>query len=48
MLLIMGVAFAGAGLSEWFHRLKLPVLSLPLQRTALMLPLLPAIGFWFQ
>ena len=48
MLLIMAGAFAGAGLSEWFHRRKLPVLSLPLQRTALLLPLLPAIGFWFQ
>jgi hypothetical protein len=47
MFLIMGAAFAGAGLSEWFHRRKLPVLSLPLQRTALLLPLLPAIGFWF-
>jgi hypothetical protein len=47
MLLIMGAAFAGAGLSEWFHRLKQPVLSIPLQRTALLLPLLPAIGFWF-
>jgi len=48
MFLIMGAAFAGAGLSEWFHRLKMPVLSLPLERTALLLPLLPAIGFWFQ
>jgi hypothetical protein len=47
MFLIMGTAFAGAGLSEWFHRRKLSVLSLPLQRTALLLPLLPAIGFWF-
>jgi hypothetical protein len=47
MFLIMGAAFAGAGLSEWFHRRKLPVLSLPLQRTALLLPLAPAIGFWF-
>ncbi|MGA2798300.1 MAG: hypothetical protein ABSE63_12020, partial [Thermoguttaceae bacterium] len=34
MYLIMGAAFAGAGLSEWFYRRKLPVLSLPLERTA--------------
>jgi hypothetical protein len=47
MLLVMGVAFAGAGLSEFFHRRRLPVLSEPLERTALLLPLLPAVGFWF-
>ena len=46
MFLIMFVAFAGAGLSEIFHRRKLPVLSLPLERTALLLPVLPVIGFW--
>ena len=27
MFIVMAVAFAGAGLSEWFHRRKLPVLS---------------------
>ena len=47
MLLVMAVAFAGAGLSEFFHRRRLPVLSEPLERTALLLPLLPALGFWF-
>jgi hypothetical protein len=47
MYLIVGAAFTGAGLSEWFHRRKLSVLSLPLERTALLLPLLPVIGFWF-
>jgi hypothetical protein len=46
MLLVMAVAFAGAGLSEVFHRRRLPVLSQPLERTALLLPLLPAVGFW--
>jgi hypothetical protein len=46
MFIIMGVAFAGAGLSELFRRRKLPVLSVPLERTALWLPVLPAIGFW--
>jgi hypothetical protein len=48
MFILMAVAFAGAGLSEFFYRRKLPVLSLPLERTALLLPLLPAAGFWFQ
>ena len=38
MLIVMVVAFAGAGLSEWFHRLKMPVLCEPLERTALALP----------
>jgi hypothetical protein len=47
MLLVMAVAFVGAGLSEFFHRRRLPVLSEPLERTALLLPLLPASGFWF-
>jgi hypothetical protein len=46
MLIVMAVAFAGAGLSEWFHRRGLAVLSQPLTQTALLLPLLPAIGFW--
>jgi len=46
MLLLLGVAFAGAGLSEAFRRQGLSVLSVPLERTALALPLVPAIGFW--
>lgn len=46
MFLVLGIAFLGAGLSEWFQRLKLPVLSTPLVRTALLLPLLPAVGYW--
>jgi hypothetical protein len=47
MLLLMAVAFAGAGLSEWFHRRGQAVLSEPLERTAMLVPLVPAIGFWF-
>ncbi|MBW3542279.1 MAG: hypothetical protein KY476_18585, partial [Planctomycetes bacterium] len=43
---VMGIAFCGVGLGELFRRLKLPVLSEPLERTAAFLPLLPAIGFW--
>ena len=47
MLMVMAVAFGGAGLSELFHRRGLAVLSEPLERTAMLLPLAPAIGFWF-
>lgn len=46
MLIVMGVAFGGAVLSELFHRRGFPVLSEPLERTAALLPLAPAIGFW--
>jgi hypothetical protein len=46
MFLVMAVAFAGAALSEFFRRRRLPVLSQPLERTCLGLPLLPAAGFW--
>jgi len=48
MLIVMAAAFGGVGLSEWFHRRSLPVLSEPLERTALLLPLVPATGFWFE
>jgi hypothetical protein len=48
MLIVMCVAFVGVGLSELFHRRKMPVLSEPLRRTALLLPLAPAIGYWFM
>ncbi len=46
MLVVIGIAFAGVGLSEWFERLGLPVLSRPLANTAALLPLVPAIGYW--
>jgi hypothetical protein len=46
MLLVMGVAAAGTGLSELFQRRGMPVLSEPLERTAVLLPLAPAILFW--
>jgi hypothetical protein len=48
MLIFMGIAFAIAFLSEIFHRWKMPVLSQPLERTALLLPLLPVVGFWIM
>jgi hypothetical protein len=47
MLMVMLAAFCGAGLAELFQRRRLPVLSQPLERTAALLPLAPAIGFWF-
>jgi hypothetical protein len=46
MLLVILAAFAGASLSELFHRRGMPVLSEPLERTAALLPLAPAIVFW--
>jgi hypothetical protein len=46
MLIVMAVAFAGAGIGEWFDRRGVPVLAQPLAHTALLLPLLPAAGFW--
>jgi hypothetical protein len=47
MLLVLAIAFGGAGLAEWFQRRRLPVLSGPLERTAVLLPIGPAAGFWF-
>ncbi len=35
-------------MSELFGRLRQPVLSEPLANTALVAPLLPAVGFWFM
>jgi hypothetical protein len=47
MLIVLLVAFCGAGLSEWFRRRGMPVLSEPLENTALVLPIVPAVAFWF-
>jgi hypothetical protein len=44
-VVVMGVAFAGVGLSEWFQRQGLRVLADPLQRTGIFLPLLPLLAF---
>ncbi|HTN74347.1 MAG TPA: hypothetical protein VL096_03840, partial [Pirellulaceae bacterium] len=46
--IVMAIAFGGVGLSEWFARLKLRVLSEPFIRTGMFLPLLPAIGWWVE
>ncbi len=47
MLIVMVIAFIGAGLSVLFHRRQMAVLSEPLERTALFLPILPPIGSLF-
>ncbi|HKI37414.1 MAG TPA: hypothetical protein VKA46_36505 [Gemmataceae bacterium] len=46
--LVMGVAFAGVGLAEFFRRRGLPVLAGPLHRTGVFLPLLPLLVFWVR
>jgi hypothetical protein len=45
-LVVMALAFTGVGLSEIFQRRGKLVLAEPLERTGIMLPLLPVIGFW--
>lgn len=45
-LLVMLLAFGGIGLSELFRRRGKQVLAEPLERTGILLPLLPVIGFW--
>ncbi len=47
-LAIMAIAFIGIGLSEFFRRSGLQVLSQPLQRTGVFMPLLPLLAFWVQ
>jgi hypothetical protein len=47
-VLVMLLAFVGVGLSEWFSRLGLRVLAVPLQRTGLLLPLVPLLAFWVR
>jgi hypothetical protein len=42
----MAIAFAGVGLSEYFHRRGLPVLAEPLERTGVFLPMLPVLSYW--
>jgi hypothetical protein len=45
-LIVMLLAFAGVGLGELFRRQGRRVLAEPLERTGILLPLLPVIGFW--
>ena len=45
-VVVMGLAFLGVGLSEWFRRRQQMVLAEPLERTGVLLPLLPVLAFW--
>lgn len=45
-LIVMALAFLGIGLSELFRRQGKLVLAEPLERTGVVLPLLPVVGFW--
>lgn len=46
--IVIAITFAGAGVGEFFERIGLKVLSEPLQRTGVFLPLLPALSFWIH
>jgi hypothetical protein len=45
-LVVMGIAFLGVGVGEWFERRGSRVLGEPLRRTGVFLPLLPLVAFW--
>ena len=45
--IVMAIAFAGVSFSEFARRSGNRVLSEPLYHTGALLPLLPALGFWF-
>ena len=45
-IIVMVIAFAGVGMSEWFKRRQIEYLANPLEKTGALLPLLPVIGFW--
>jgi hypothetical protein len=47
-LIVMGIAFAGVGLGEWFERRGLRVLAEPLRQTGAFLPLVPLLAFWVR
>jgi hypothetical protein len=46
-LVVMLLAFTGVGLGELFRRRGRLVLAEPLERTGILLPILPVIGIWF-
>jgi hypothetical protein len=43
---VMGLAFVGIGLAEYFERRRVNVLAVPLRRTGVLLPLIPLLAFW--
>ncbi len=48
VFVVVGIAFVGVGVSELFQRRGLRVLGDPLQRTAMLLPLVPLLAFLIQ
>jgi hypothetical protein len=47
-LIVMLLAFTGVGLGELFRRRGRLVLAEPLERTGILLPILPVFGFWME
>ncbi len=45
--IVMGLAFLSVGVTEWAQRRGDAVLSQAFKKTALYLPLIPVVGFWF-
>jgi hypothetical protein len=45
-LVVLVIAYAGIGISEFFKRRQISVLATPIERTGAFLPLLPVVGFW--
>ncbi|GMU20258.1 MAG: hypothetical protein AMXMBFR13_03560 [Phycisphaerae bacterium] len=44
--IVMAISFVGVGLGEVFRRQGRRVLAEPLERSGIVLPLLPVLGFW--
>ena len=47
-LVVMGLAFASVGVTEWARRRGDRVLADALRQTAVYLPLIPVLGFWLS
>ncbi len=45
-LIVMGLAFLSVGLGEFFRRRSRMVLASPLERTGVLLPVFPVLGYW--
>jgi hypothetical protein len=45
-LVVVAIAYAGVATSEVLRRRQVLVLAQPIERTGVLLPLLPVIGFW--
>jgi hypothetical protein len=47
-LIVMGIAFLGVGLGDFFRRRQVRVLAQPLHRSGVWLPLVPLTAFWLR